>query len=30
MKKLDKEFDARSNSYATAITDSLVEILKDL
>jgi len=28
-KRLDKEFDARSDSYATAITDSLVEILID-
>jgi len=28
-KRLDKEFDARNDSYATAITDSLVEILID-
>jgi len=28
-KRLDKEFDAKSDKYATAITDSLVEILID-
>jgi len=28
-KRLDKEFDVRSDTYATAITDSLVEILLD-
>ena len=28
-KKLDREFDARNDTYATALTDSLVEILLD-